>query len=658
MLQAFERWKAARAHDGSLDRLEIGLAYTKGLSSRHTSAYGKATLDLRSGSLQVGARGLPASANEGYDIWLVDRRDDRAGGEETDSGSRRILAGHMDEIAAAGDGLRCSVAVPMSLGFQIDLIVVAPAGAAPEERGLLFGVPSLFQRLRMRELQGRSVGSGTLGALVEQGEDLFFNETFDGNGRTCGTCHPITNNLTIDVEFIDTLPQSDPLFVAENNPALAQLENPIMMREFGLILENIDGFEDPTNKFVMRSVPHVRSMAMTIASDAAGFPQSLVGWSGDGAPDAPGDLRAFAIGAVTQHFPKTLNRVSGTDFRPPTDPELDAIEAFLLSLGRDQELDLENLRFIDPRAVIGREIFTTTDTVNGTVIAGKCTLCHSNAGAISELTPGINESFDTGVETLGHPADGNGEPRPPDGGFGVDFDPATGGFGDGTFNPPPLVEAADTLPFFHNNVRENLDDAISFYNDEFNTSPAGLLLASMDSGGIGIVIEDEAVNSLFSLLYVVNIRESLRLARQFQLRASELTDSNAIARLLGAASAEIDDAVERMDEDELHLDLIPQLEQAKTLTATAQGTADMTQRNALLAQAMTIETTARDAMVNLRVLTGTQPAGLALTAENSSTPWLDPGAATAPGIRFYRVEGIRRISVERTNDDVVLSWSE
>ena len=26
-------------------------------------------------------------------------------------------------------------------------------------------------------------------ALIAKGRDLFFNETFNGNGRTCGTCH-------------------------------------------------------------------------------------------------------------------------------------------------------------------------------------------------------------------------------------------------------------------------------------------------------------------------------------------------------------------------------------------------------------------------------------------------------------------------------------
>jgi len=61
--------------------------------------------------------------------------------------------------------------------------------------------------------------------LIERGRELFMNETFNGNGRTCATCHPPTNNFTIDPAFIATLPNTDPLFVAERIPALATLEN-------------------------------------------------------------------------------------------------------------------------------------------------------------------------------------------------------------------------------------------------------------------------------------------------------------------------------------------------------------------------------------------------------------------------------------------------
>ncbi len=83
-----------------------------------------------------------------------------------------------------------------------------------------------------------------LDKLISQGAELFFEETFRGNGRTCGTCHPASNNFMIDPDFIATLPANDPLFVAEFNPALANLERPQLMRSFGLILENLDGFDD------------------------------------------------------------------------------------------------------------------------------------------------------------------------------------------------------------------------------------------------------------------------------------------------------------------------------------------------------------------------------------------------------------------------------
>ncbi len=80
-------------------------------------------------------------------------------------------------------------------------------------------------------------------ALIERGRLIFFNETFNGNGRTCGTCHRAENNVTIDPAFIATLPDTDPLFVAEFNPDLQEnFENPRLMREFALILENQDGF--------------------------------------------------------------------------------------------------------------------------------------------------------------------------------------------------------------------------------------------------------------------------------------------------------------------------------------------------------------------------------------------------------------------------------
>ncbi|HEX6012502.1 MAG TPA: hypothetical protein VFY87_12010, partial [Geminicoccaceae bacterium] len=67
--------------------------------------------------------------------------------------------------------------------------------------------------------------------LVEQGRRLFFEETFDGNGRTCGTCHPADNNYTIDPAYVARLPARDPLFVAEFDPKLRSLERPLLLRK-------------------------------------------------------------------------------------------------------------------------------------------------------------------------------------------------------------------------------------------------------------------------------------------------------------------------------------------------------------------------------------------------------------------------------------------
>ena len=175
-----------------------------------------------------------------------------------------------------------------------------------------------------------------LPTLVEVGEQLFLNESFSENGRTCATCHRPTDNFGLTPSFIATLDSSDPLFVAETNSDLAaSFENPVLMRGFALILENQDGFDDLEANFNMRGVPHTLALRTSIESrDGA-----RTGWSGDGAP-GDGSLRSFAVGAVIQHFTKTTDRIASVDFRLPTDDELDALEAFQLSLGRQLELEL------------------------------------------------------------------------------------------------------------------------------------------------------------------------------------------------------------------------------------------------------------------------------------------------------------------------------
>ena len=206
-----------------------------------------------------------------------------------------------------------------------------------------------------------------------------------------------------------------------------------------------------------------------------------------------------------QSFPLTLNRVPGSDFRLPTDAELDALEAFQLFLGRDVDIDLAAINFKSPVVARGRDLFNTTSSGGGVVAAGKCNLCHLNAGASFALgPPGQNRNFNTGVENLpDQPADLiDPTNNPPDDGFGNSPDPLVNP-AVGTFNTPPVVEAADTGPHFHNNSVDTIEAAVGFYNgDTFANSPAGNFLAALD-GGVAIDLEATQVVAIAALLRVL-----------------------------------------------------------------------------------------------------------------------------------------------------------
>jgi len=390
--------------------------------------------------------------------------------------------------------------------------------------------------------------------LIAKGRDLFFNETFAGNGRTCGTCHPAENNFTIDPAFIATLPKDNPLFVAEFNPDLKEnFENPALMREFGLILENLDGFDDLKNKFVMRGVPHTLGLRTSVQSP--GGPRT--GWSGDGAP-GDGSLRSFATGAVIQHFTKTLNRVPGVDFRLPTEEELDALEAFQLSLGRQVDLALPlPLKGTVPKR--GQEIFLDNKL-------GKCNICHVNAGATANFPgrgPLGNANFNTGVEDLpDQPARLTGKRVPRDDGFRTP--------GDGTFNVPPLVEAADSGPFFHNNAIETIEGAVAFYDGEsFNNSPAGRALAKADPKGAGIELDGTQIVAIAAFLRVINVLENIR--QSIMLLETSLTVSSSAERrrLVERAVHETDDSIRVLSGGGLHADAVAHLQEARRLADKA-----------------------------------------------------------------------------------------
>jgi mono/diheme cytochrome c family protein len=413
--------------------------------------------------------------------------------------------------------------------------------------------------------------------LIARGRDLFFNETFGGNGRTCGTCHREEVNFTITPAFIATLPKDDPLFVAEFIPALQQnFENPRLMREFGLILENLDGFDSLATRFTMRGVPHTLGLATSVPS--AQGPRT--GWSGDGAP-ADGSLRSFAVGAVIQHFTKSLDRVADVDFRLPTEEELDALEAFQLSLGRQSDLVLP-LPLKGTVASRGQSIFLDDGL-------GKCNRCHRNAGANSNrgADDAGNVNFNTGVEDLpDQPARLTGERVPRDDGFGIP--------GDSTFNTPPLVEAADTGPFFHNNSVETIEGAVAFYSGQaFNNSPSGRFLASIDPDRVGIRLDATQVVAVAAFLRVINALENIRLATETlgQVEALGFFERARGRPLLGRAAKETRDAIGVLAGAGLHPEAVARLDEARRRTEQAVGS--LLNRRGLTRQAIRAQKEAR-----------------------------------------------------------------
>jgi hypothetical protein len=233
-------------------------------------------------------------------------------------------------------------------------------------------------------------------------------------------------------------------------------------------------------------------------------------------------------GAITQHYPKTLARQPGVDFRPPTSQELDLVLAFQLALGRLNELDLTQVNLFDALAQDGRAAYMDP-------LRGRCNVCHVNGGANFQDT-GRNRNFDTGTreaQAFQTIPQFDGGPLF-DGGFGgqglahpnfvaIDLgDGRPNSFGNGTFSPPPVIEAADTLPAFHTNAfgafGSGIEGVVSFYvTGLFLGSPAAQALDTRFGAPVNV---GPNVQSIGRFLRALNVALNLDMAKQ-RLRAAQ-----------------------------------------------------------------------------------------------------------------------------------------
>lgn len=302
-------------------------------------------------------------------------------------------------------------------------------------------------------------------SVVARGARLFSQETFDGNGRTCGTCHPTETGFTLTPELVASRPASDPLFVAERVPELAELENPALLRgPRALILENVDGFDQPP---VFRAVPHLFEVART----------GPFGWSG-----RTSRLEDVVVQAIRQHFPRTLRRVEGVDFRLPTDDEMTALVAFLESAqlvsGADGAAPFDVMSLVRTEAQRrGADLFFGSAT---------CFACH---------TPPLfmdHGSLDTGVTRRPVNVAPPPECDPPCAALGALEDRDGHRF----FNTPTLLNLTHSAPYFHDNSAATIREAVAHYSTPaFNDSdgargiPGGIHMTEQEIDDVTAFLE-------------------------------------------------------------------------------------------------------------------------------------------------------------------------
>jgi len=657
LLVSYKNWQQDKIKNNSAKDLNLQLGWIKGVSTENSAALGAARVDLADGSVKLKIKDLDKGE---WQLWLIENHDGPGTSTMPDAGDRMVSVGNFQSDGQLAE-MVVQTDVSLLAGMKIDRAVISRAGKSPLESLILTGSPDLFERIEHNQININetsnkglvamlltafsptvSADASSLDALVARGRDIFVKETFQGNGRTCATCHPQINNFTLDPKFIATLSSRDPLFVAEFNPALSHnFENPQMMRKFGLILENADGFEDLEHKFVLRGVPHTLGMRNTITAPdpfvASDFtvnfknpnPTQRLGWSGDGAAGS-GTLREFAIGAVVQHFPKTLQRAAGSDFRLPTDAELDAMEAFQLSLGRQEELNLSSLQVNEPLANSGKALFLDTGFFSEPGHKN-CNACHFNAGANNGFgfnpgAPGFSPKLDgnplgfnasqgTAVNLLPQvaanhlPPDGGfGKLLLPDGGYGNYADvPGLGSLPAEEFNSPSLIEAADTGPYFHNNMVATLEEAVAFYG-----TPAFQDISSIGGpvGPVPVSISSDPKNpevqAIAAFLRTLNAVENIRSSISIANRAINATTESSRKDILALAIRDNADAILVLTSGayasnasaQVKLALVKLASSAARLAIAYKAANNKTTFDATVKQALNEQRDARAALVN------------------------------------------------------------
>ena len=370
---------------------------------------------------------------------------------------------------------------------------------------------------------------------IDRGFKLFTEETFEGNGRSCGVCHIPDAQYNINPNDIRRASWKErKLIFATSTPGL---ENPILVKKLALF--NVEGGDalnpeigEEGHHPVFRGSMTVGPLALTTQGPPLppGLPMSSAlkprtGWAGNGSPGAPefttpggmtipadnfhhgqfdenadGSIRAFANGAIAQHNPITLKRIAKTtacpdlsiddphaycdkpyDFRFASNAELDDMEAFQNWLGRRDELRIETLKFKNKHVIKGKALYMSNQA--------SCNVCHADGGANFRAAarapvPSVNIAQHSDINALAEElSELTGVFIPEDPGLNVD-PPGPNPGGPFAFNGQPVIEAARKEAFFHNHgFRGSIEKASEFYfTDTFINSEIGIALQGLLTG--------------------------------------------------------------------------------------------------------------------------------------------------------------------------------
>jgi hypothetical protein len=169
---------------------------------------------------------------------------------------------------------------------------------------------------------------------------------------------------------------------------------------------------------------------------------------------------------------------------------------------------------------------------------------------------------------------------PRDGGFGQiptvfgsfgntdDLPPPFGHFELEEFNSPPVVESADSGPFFHNHTVKDLESAVAFYGTQaFQTSIGNL--------GVPVNIspdpDDPEVQAISAFLRVLNALENIRSSINVAQRGQQMSSPEDARELAGLALAETVDAIQVLSDGALAKSVEPAVLSARAHLMAARG---------------------------------------------------------------------------------------